>query len=277
MRPTIAVCLVASVAIAGCRAFSLPSFPQSTPLPTAHEVPADQLVFFSDFPLQRDHRLVRELTAERDDVARTLELSPSNEQIEVHLFSDAEKYGDYLQRHFPTLPARRAFFVETDTRLAVYAHWSDRVAEDLRHEVAHGYLHASVPAIPLWLDEGLAEYFEVPRGHGGLNRPHLQLLYDMMEHGPWQPNMERLEAFTSAGDMQQIDYAESWAWAYFLLNSPPERREVLIKYLADLHDQGACGSLSRRLAQQNIRPEQLLAEYLVSLNTEIATRESRPK
>jgi hypothetical protein len=277
LRPTIAVCLVASAAFAGCRALSLPSFPPLKPPPTAHEVPAEQLVFYSDFPLERDHRLVRELTAERDDVARTLELPPSNEQIEVHLFRDAEAYGEYLQRHFPTVPSRRAFFVETDTRLAVYAHWSDRVAEDLRHEVAHGYLHASVPPIPLWLDEGLAEYFEVPRGNGGLNRPHLQLLSDMMEHGPWQPNIERLEQFDSAGDMQQIDYAESWAWAYFLLNSPPERREILIKYLADLHDQGASGPLSRRLAKHSIRPEQLLAEYLVTLNTEVAMRESRPK
>ena len=75
--------------------------------------------------------------------------------------------GEYLTRNFPSVPSRRAFFLETDTRLAVYAHWSDRVAEDLRHEVAHGYLHSVVPGLPLWLDEGLAEYFEVPRGQNG--------------------------------------------------------------------------------------------------------------
>ena len=53
---------------------------------------------------------------------------------------------------------RRAFFVETDTQLSVYAQWGDRVAEDLRHEVTHGYLHAVVPNVPLWIDEGLAEF-----------------------------------------------------------------------------------------------------------------------
>ena len=110
--------------------------------------------------------------------------------------------------------------------------------------MAHGYLHASVPAIPLWIDEGLAEYFEVPRGHGGLNRPHLLLLSDMMEVNGWQPNLEELEALSSAGEMQQDDYAEAWAWVYFLLNSTPERRELLTEYLTELRDKGRAAPLS---------------------------------
>lgn len=271
MRRTIGVCLLVGAAF-GCRALPLPS---SAPLPSEHKVPTEQLIFHCNFDLPPDHRLVRELKAERDDVARTLELPATDEPIDVYLFNDAETYGQYLKRYFPTVPSRRAFFVETDTRLAVYAHWSDRVAEDLRHEVAHGYLHSSVPAIPLWLDEGLAEYFEVPRGNSGLNRPHLQLLADMMEHNGWTPDMKRLESFTDAGELQQIDYAESWAWVYFLLNSPPERREVLTKYLADLHDQGAVGPLSRRLERHSIRPGQMLAEYLVTLTSDVKRGEVR--
>ncbi len=57
--------------------------------------------------------------------------------------------------NIPSFPARRAFFVETDTRLAVYAYWGDRIAEDLRHEVAHGYLHACVPADSALAGRGL--------------------------------------------------------------------------------------------------------------------------
>ena len=144
--------------------------------------------------------------------------------------------SEFLKQNFPNVPSRRAFFLETDTRLAVYAHWSDRVAEDLRHEVAHGYMHSVVPRIPLWLDEGLAEYFEVPRGQGGLNRPHVDLLSDMAEQEHWRPNLPRLEKLTDAAQMDQRDYAESWAWVYFFLNSPPERREVLTDYLAHLRN-----------------------------------------
>jgi hypothetical protein len=253
------------IGLTGCRGLPLPN--SRSPL-TEHHLPAQQLVFHCDFDLSADHRLVRELTAERDAVAGTLDLPPSDEPIHVYLFRDSESYHEYLARHFPSVPTRRAFFVETDTRLAVYAQWSDRMAEDLRHEVAHGYLHASVPAIPLWLDEGLAEYFEVPHSHSGFNQPHLQLLADMMEHNGWQPDLKRLERLASAAEMQQADYAESWAWVYFLLKSAAGRRELLTSYLAELREEGSAEPLSQRLASRHIQPQRTLAEYLVALETD---------
>jgi len=253
-------------ATVSCRGLPL-ALHSKPPVVEAMQSP-DQLQFICDFPLSSEHRLIRELQAERDDIYTTLSLPPSDEPIFVHLFRDADTYHEQLARKFPMVPNRRAFFVETDTRLHVYAHWSDRVGEDLRHEVAHGYLHASVPTIPLWIDEGLAEYFEVPRGRGGLNRPHLQLLTDMIEHNGWHPDLVKLEAFRSAGDMQQEHYAEAWAWVYFLLHSTPERRELLTEYLAELRDKGRAAPLSARLASLNIEPQRTLAEYLVTLKAE---------
>ena len=47
-------------------------------------------------------------------------------------------------------------------------------ADDLRHEMTHAYLHAVVPNVPLWLDEGLAKYFELPRQQHGLNQPYVR-------------------------------------------------------------------------------------------------------
>ena len=63
--------------------------------------------------------------------------------------------------------------METDTRLTVYAYWGDRVAEDLRHEVTHGYLHTMVPHVPLWLDEGLAQLADTS-GRPVTSRGHRQ-------------------------------------------------------------------------------------------------------
>lgn len=263
MRGTAAYFIVMLALVGGCR-----GLPQPAPLPDAHRFTAGQLEFISDFELPRDHRMVRQLTAERHDVCQTLGLPCTDESIDVYLFRDAEQYGQFLARHFPSVPSRRAFFLETDTRLSVYAHWSDHVAEDLRHEVAHGYLHAVAPGLPLWLDEGLAEFFEVPRGHGGLNRPHLDLLSDMMEQDGWQPELARLEQLTDAAQMDQRDYAEAWAWVYFLLHSEPERRELLTGYLADVHNRGAAEPLSARLAARHIAPERTLAEYLAGLKQE---------
>jgi hypothetical protein len=264
---------------AGCRGLPQPmalsppaNGPTSSKLPDAYQTPVGQLVFHSDFPLPADHRLVRELTLERDDVNRILGLAPSSEQIHVYLFSDSERYQEFLKRNFPNVPSRRAFFLETDTRLAVYAHWNDRVAEDLRHEIAHGYMHSSLPSIPLWLDEGLAEYFEVPRGQSGLNRPHVDLLSDMTVQEHWRPNLTRLEKLTEAGQMDQRDYAESWAWVYFFLNSPPERRDVLTNYLVQLRSRGANEPLSVRLAALQVEPGEPLTQYIASLKQRTPVR-----
>jgi len=248
----------------GCRVFVRPGLPPESK-PVAQHFRAGQLVFHSDFELPRDHRLVRDLVAERDDICGMLSLPVSDERIDVHLYHDAETYRRMLARHFPSVPSRRAFFLKTDTRLAVYAHWSDRVAEDLRHEVAHGYLHAVVPDLPLWLDEGLAEFFEVPRGQNGLNRPHLDLLCDMKAHNGWEPDLGRLERLTDASQMDQRDYAEAWAWAYFLLQSSPERRELLTRYLADLHSDGVAKPISLQLATHRAAPQRELETYLAGL------------
>lgn len=279
MRRTLIFLISPILAIGGCHSLPQPMnlpaqvrLPQTMRLPDAHEITVGQLVFHSDFELPADHRLVRELIAERDDVLRTIQSTGSKEAIDVYLFRDAERYQQFLKYNFPNVPSRRAFFLETDTRLAVYAHWSDRVAEDLRHEVAHGYMHSVVPKIPLWLDEGLAEYFEVPHALAGLNSPHVELLSDMAAHENWQPNLARLEKLTEAAQMDQRDYAESWAWVYFFLNSPPTRREVLTGYLVELRTRGAAEPLSTRIAALDVEPGRPMAEYVASLKRNAVVR-----
>jgi hypothetical protein len=247
----------------GCR-----GLPQPAPAPSAHQLQAGQLLITSDFALSPDHRLVRDLTAEREDVCRTLGLPISDEPIEVYLFSGIDRYREFLARYFPAVPSRRAFFLETDTSLVVYAHWSDRVAEDLRHEVAHGYLHAAVSGLPLWLDEGLAEFFEVPRGRDGVNSPHVDLLSEMIELEQWQPDLGRLERLRDASEMNQIDYAEAWAWVHFLLQSSAENRGMLISYLADLRNYGAAEPLSLRLGASEVAAKSAMIQYLASLQAQ---------
>jgi hypothetical protein len=262
MRRTLAGIIILVVALtASCR-----GLPRPASLPAARQMPVEQLVFHCDFDLSPNDRLVRQLTAERADICQTLDLAGSAQLIDVYLFRDADSYGQFLNKRYPSVPSRRAFFVESDTRLAVYAHWSDRVGEDLRHEVAHGYLHSMVPNVPLWLDEGLAEYFEVPHSSNGLNKPHLELLADMMHYNGWHPNLSRLETLTDAGQMDQCDYAESWAWAYYMLQSTPQNRTLVVSYLTDLRSMEAPVTLRSRLAARSEKPEDLLATFIATQN-----------
>jgi hypothetical protein len=243
-------------------------------LPNRNAIVLNQLVVYSDFTLPRQHRLLEELTARRADLGEQLGLPNSAEPVYVYLFESADRFNAFMHAHYPDFPPRRAFFVETDTQLAVYAHWGDRVAEDLRHEMAHGYLHSVVPNVPLWLDEGLAEYFEVPRGQRGLNPSHVEEIPALLASGDWQPNLARLEQLTSASDMTQADYAESWAWVHFLLDTEPGRRELLRDFLRVLRKDGTAEPLSARLATTMPRPEDALVAHLTTLLAEPKTSQS---
>ena len=231
-------------------------------LPAGQTVVRDQLVIHSDFRLTASHRLLEELAARRIDLKNRLGVPVSEEPIHVYLFEDANRFEAFVRLYYPEFPPRRAYFLETDTRLQVYAHWGDRVAEDLRHEVTHGYLHSVVPNLPLWLDEGLAEYFEVPRGSRGLNRQHLAELVGRLQLGQWEPDLKRLEAFDRPFDMTQDDYAEAWAWAHFLLESSPDHGRVLHEYLLALRRHGSAEPISERLSRCLAEPEAALVEHV---------------
>ncbi len=259
LRGSVAIVLCCVVALAGCTA----AWRQTAPaLPARNTIVMDQLLVSSDFELPAHHRLLDEIRLQRGDLSQLLALPVSDEPIHVYLFESGPVFAEFMHSHYPTFPQRRAFFVETDTQLTVYAHWGDRVAEDLRHEVSHGYLHSIVRNLPLWLDEGLAEYFEVPRGTHGLNRPHVDELTAALAQGKWRPDLPRLERLDSSGDMTQLDYAEAWAWVHMLLETTPERRAMLQQHLAALRRDGVAPPLSLRIRELGIEPERTLIDYV---------------
>lgn len=228
----------------------------------------DQLVLHTDFDLPAEHRMVTELVAEREQIGARLGLPPGREPIHVYLFADETSYRECVSQRFPNFPQRRAIFVETDSQLSVYAHWGDHVAEDLRHETAHGYLHAAVPNLPLWLDEGLAEYFEVGRGKKGFNKPHVELLRTQRDAGCWKPDLARLEKLASAEAMTQLDYAESWLWVHWLLDGADAPSEVLPTALTDLGKTDPGPLLGARLASATPNAETRVADHLAQLVAE---------
>ncbi len=228
------------------------------------------LEIVSDFPMTRHRYLLDDLVALRDDVANQLAIAPSQEPIRVTLFERPGDLAALLRTRFPELGERRAVFVESDSQLAVYAAWNDRVAEDLRHEVSHGYLHAAIAGLPLWLDEGLAEYFELPRGEQGRHQAHLDQLGALWSAQRWHPDLKRLEELTSTAQLSQADYAESWAWVHWLLNGHDRPtgeplRPLLLGYLAELRANPQVGRLSDRLPGTAADQSAALVEHLESL------------
>jgi hypothetical protein len=254
------------VSLTVCGGCSVPWASRLT-LPDRYTLVHDPLEFHSDFRVTPHHRLLDDLVGLRTDLNRRLELVDSQEPIYIYLFENSERFRDFMKLYHPEFPERRAFFVETDVKLSVYAQWGDRVAEDLRHELTHAYVHAAVPNLPLWLDEGLAEFHEVPRREQGLNRTHLDRLKERLEKEHWLPDLGRLEKLDPNREMSQDDYAEAWGWTYFLLLGRPESAAILRDYLHDLERQGTAAPFSIRLQSLTPQPDKALAEFLLGLKS----------
>lgn len=265
------VFLAAVLSVAGCRTAP----PDLVAPPARHSVRSDRLLILSDFKLRKDHPLVEDLVALREQIAGILDLPPQREQVIVYLFNTEAEYTEFLQSTYPGLPKRRAYFVGTPRELAVYTFWGDRIQEDLRHEYTHGVLHASLSTVPLWLDEGLAEYFEVIGPEpGDVNRDYAVRLSAALANG-WRPDLERLERIEKFEQMQRTDYQEAWAWVHFMLHSTPETREALLAYLHDLRSEKTPATLSVRLRQVQTEYAMRFLNYVATLQAPAVAEQPR--
>jgi len=227
---------------------------------------SDQLVIQSDFRLQYDHPLIKDLLELKREVSSTLQLEFNGAPVVIYLFENEQKYVDYLGSTWPSLPYRRAYFFGNPHELAVYTFWGDNVQEDLRHEFTHGLLNSTLQNLPLWLDEGLAEYFEVP-GQPGTVKPIVVQRLGQALSNQWRPDMTQLEALTDVTMMTQSNYEEAWAWVHFLLHSELDQREVLLSYLQALRQPRFPGPLSRRLDSLGINASDRFAGHIATLSS----------
>ena len=258
--------------LAGCRHAQKAPL---TELPARHSIQSEQLVVLSDFRLRFDHPLIADLAALRREVSESLELKLNGKPVLVYLFSNEEQYQTYLHETYPSLPPRRAYFIGTPYELAVYTYWGERIQEDLRHEFTHGLLHSGLKAVPLWLDEGLAEYFEVvTEASPPINEVSAKHLAAAKRRG-WRPGLERLESLNDVSQMTQADYQESWAWVHFMLHSSPETREVLLGYLQELRTTSDPGSLQKRLRATTPALDEHFLSYVEDLTASTSTTARR--
>ncbi len=142
-------------------------------------------------------------------------------------------------------------YMHRDQRMLIWRQPRDEgTFRTLRHEVVHALLHEFVGAPPIWLNEGLAEYFELLQtlGSGGrieANRHHQRLLSGFT---PDQRIAHALALLEIDGPgfrrepMVDLNYAQSWALVDTLMGSKAGQAQ-LTRLLADLR-QAACGRFS---------------------------------
>ena len=191
--------------------------------PDRNTLVRDQLVIHGDFPLAAHHRLFEELTAQRADLCRRLALPCSDEPIHVYLFETPERFQGFMQAALSAV-SRPPGVLCRDRRPAVGLRPVGRPHG--RGLAARG--HARLPArgradVPLWLDEGIAKFYEVAAGPTGLEPPaagspagaNRAASTGSRTCGGWN-------SFRANYNMTQDDYAEAWAWVHWLMESRPE-------------------------------------------------------
>lgn len=202
--------------------------------------------FHATFPLGQLHPLFQELSALELELQRTLAVPPASQPIDVFLLESKKAHEQYLTEMYPHVPYRRALFVQRGGQGRVFAYRHHDLIEDLRHECTHALLHANLPMVPLWLDEGLAKYFELPAEQRAFDHEYLRKLRLHLKFGMIQ-NIRALESLQELNEMGSSEYRFSWAWVHFMLHGPLPVHRELVHYLADIRRGNPPGKLSDRL------------------------------
>jgi tetratricopeptide (TPR) repeat protein len=188
----------------------------------------------------------------------------------LFVFKNGSSFRPY-QRIYDGKPVESGGYF-LSTHLANYVTINGDRRGDQRATIYHEYLHYVLrnqyASLPLWLHEGLAEYystFEVAGDEAKIGLP-------IVEHVAWlrqNPLIPLASLFAvgetskeyNEGSRRGAFYAESWALVHYLISGNPERRRQASEYL--------------RLAQAGAPPGQIFRQAFgadpVALERELRT------
>jgi len=206
-----------------------------------------------------DHRLAEEmakrLDAMYDEYARRLEqftMPNPDQKFEVYLFAKRDDYMKLTQNRYPNTGG---IFMSGRNLLAAFLEGQGRegLRRALQHEAFHQFTYTAIgPNVPIWLNEGMAQYFEegIWQGDGFMigqvaPRRVRQLRHDMekkqivaframltMTDDQWARNL------TSNADRGATQYNQAWAMTHFLIhaaNGDDKYRPRLLNMLKQIH------------------------------------------
>ncbi|MEQ9407105.1 MAG: hypothetical protein RIK87_05240 [Fuerstiella sp.] len=199
------------------------------------------LEIFSESP-ENLSAVLEELQGVTAEFQNLLGFSTADRTVQLIIFRSHQSYRSYLAERIPQALGRRAIFFRNGDRYQIFAFRHADLLTDLRHEYTHALLHQQLPYIPLWIDEGLAEFLE-DRPDQRSRSSRLAGMKWRCRSG-WHPSLEKLEAMDSAAGMTSAQYRDSWAWVHFLINDSDATRQLLKDYVQAISAGEAPGPFS---------------------------------
>ncbi|TWT48799.1 hypothetical protein [Botrimarina hoheduenensis] len=198
----------------------------------------------------------------QQELLRVLNVPPPGAPIRLVIGADATAHRKTVSQLRVATPYRRALYVRDRGQAVVLSYLHDELALDLRHEGTHALLHADQPALPLWLDEGIASYFQEPaplRPAGGIH--HDPLLRDL--RGGRMTTLAELEQRSGLSDLTARDYRFAWAWTHYLLHGPHAATRTLWCRLEAGRRRQAIEPLALTLPREIPQPEAALRRHFL--------------
>jgi len=130
----------------------------------------------------------------------------------------------------------------------------------LYHEYTHALLHLNFTGLPLWLDEGLAEFYgnsqlgEKETKIGTIDNTHLYIL-SQNKLLPIEVllTVEQSSPHYNEANRASVFYAESWALVHYLMLDPDARQRQLLKNFLAAWDKGGSQIEAARQAFGDLR------------------------
>lgn len=168
-------------------------------------------------------------------------LRVTHDRVTVFLLKDRASFEPFNRAPDGTQQGMIGWFNPTVVGPYIVLNAADQPEETILHEYAHYRLNQTYPGAPLWLQEGMAEYFSTLRVHGSkmeIGRP-IQRHVMILQRAPWFPlqdlfTMDASSLANGADLPAAIFYAESWALCHYLMSGRPELSAQLGEFVREL-------------------------------------------
>ena len=205
----------------------------------------EHFVFVGDASEQSISKVATRLEVFREVISRAfVRPTPSSIPTVVFVFKNDKSFTPFKPMFQGTPMAVAGVFGGSDELncIAVNAEMDSEAYGVIFHESAHFLIRNALGSVPLWANEGLAQFYETFETRDGgrsalIGMPSLKGLRDLQAANTLVPIQELLAVKTGSpvynqGERRGVFFAEAWALVHYLMLGNPERGGQLQEYLA---------------------------------------------
>lgn len=219
---SLGVCLVLSV---GC-----------APSRLANKISCAHFTFHSNLDEHAAAPYIREADATVTAILDLFDLSPPPTPARIMLFDTAWSRWRFLAEECPRMTYAAAVCFESDNgklTLVLSTAWiRAETLRRLRHEITHFVIASHYYDIPPWLDEGIAQLFELGPPYGA---PHPKCTSDLANSSRREAmDIEHLLRAPVGTRLDRREYALAWGLTWALAIQPDLGIRAIKRYLAEV-------------------------------------------